>query len=63
MILLDQIAFGPARKPYQIVVVNPDLQVRGGGSHPDTEIRGEPQSQKKKLFGLKIIREAGGPSH
>ena len=36
MILLDQIAFGPARKPYQIVVLNPDLQIRG-----------EPQSQKK----------------
>ena len=45
MILLDQIAFGPARKPYQIVVLNPDLQIRGG--HPDPEIRGEPQSQKK----------------
>ena len=50
MILLDQIAFGPARKPYQIVVVNPDLQVRGGGGHPDTEIRGEPQSQKKNYL-------------
>ena len=45
MILLDQIAFGPARKPYQRVVLNPDLQIRGG--HPDPEIRGEPQSQKK----------------
>ena len=66
MILLDQIAFGPARKPYQIVVVNPDLQVRGGGSHPDTEIRGNLSLKKNFIeplrpqFGLKIIREAGG---
>ena len=68
MILLDQIAFGPARKPYQIVVLNPDLQIRGG--HPDPEIRGEPQTGLKKIFiqplgpqfGLIIIREARGPS-
>lgn len=64
MIILHQIALGPARKPYQIVVINPDLQIRGRlGGNPDPEIRGEPQSQKKNLFGLKIIREAGGPSH
>ena len=41
----------------------------GEGGHPDPEIRGEPQSPKNFLqplgpqFGLKIIREAGGPSH
>ena len=58
MILLDQIAFVPARKPYQIVVVNPDLQIERGWGHPDTEIRGEPRSQKNILLypsGLSLV--------
>ena len=56
MILLDQIALGPARKPYQIVVVNPDLPIRGG--HPDPEIRGGAPVSKKILLnpsGLSLV--------
>ena len=43
-------------------MVDPDLQIRGGGaSHPDPEIRGGGRSQKKFYcsfgphFGLKIV--------
>ena len=47
MIILYQIAFVPVRKPYQIVVVHPDLQIKGSSGHLDPEIMGEPQSPKK----------------
>ena len=31
---------------YFITVANPDLQIRGGGCHPDSEIRGGPVSKQ-----------------
>ena len=33
-----------ASEPF--TVADPDLQIRGGGTHPDPEIRGEPGLQK-----------------
>ena len=54
--MLYQIAFGPAQKLYQIVVVNPDPEIRGGTSVSKKDFI-QPLGPQ---FGLKLIREAGG---
>ena len=65
MIILYQIAFVPARNPYQIAVVDPDYQIKGGGGghsdlqiwgggHPDPEIRVNPQSPKKNYLAPRV---------
>ena len=61
MIILYQIAFVPARNPYQIAMVDPDYQIKGGrGGHSDPEIKVKPRSPKIFIwplgpqFGLKI---------
>ena len=45
---------------------DPDLQIGGGGSHPDPEMRGRAVSKKnvqpfRPQFGLKIKEGAGPP--
>ena len=49
-------------------VVDPDLQIKGGGAHPDPEIRGGARSKKhffrpfRPQFGLKMRgARASGP--
>ena len=48
-----------------LTAADPDVQIGGGGSHPDPEIRGRPSLKKnffRPQFGLKIRgRGAGFP--